>query len=81
MNDFNEKHHAVGYTDSDWKADCADRKSVSGLCLSLYGNVIMWATRKQKTVSLSTVVAEYVALSCAIAFKRLEAELPIRINV
>lgn len=54
---------ALGYCDADWAGDLCDRKSVSGYCILLFGNVISWCTQKQKTVSLSTAEAEYLSLS------------------
>lgn len=52
--------------DSDWAGDIIDRKSTSGYIIRLYGNVIYWKTRKQKSVTKSSTEAEYVALSEAL---------------
>eukprot|EP01018_Ginkgo_biloba_P034444 Gb_39748 [translate_table: standard] len=51
----------IGYTDTDWARDIDDRKSTSGFNLSLVIVAIDWITKKQPTVSLSTVEAEYKA--------------------
>ena len=53
----------VGYSDSDWAGDKDDRKSVSGFILFLNGVPIMWRSKSQKTVALSSAEAEYVAAS------------------
>ena len=46
--------------------DKLDRKSVLGYVYILGGGPIAWANRKQKSVSLLTTEAEYMALSsCA----------------
>lgn len=51
----------IGFTDADY-ANCPDtRKSISGYCFSLGSGMVSWATRKQKTVSLSSCEAEYIA--------------------
>eukprot|EP00922_Rhytidocystis_sp_ex-Travisia-forbesii_P020614 GHVS01030297.1.p1 GENE.GHVS01030297.1~~GHVS01030297.1.p1 ORF type:complete len:167 (+),score=16.84 GHVS01030297.1:508-1008(+) len=51
-------------------ADAKDRKSVRGYCFMMRGiGCVSWASKKQQTVALSTVEAEYVevvkAASCA----------------
>lgn len=56
------KNVVLGYCDADWASDIVDRRSVSGYCLMLYNNIVSWCTQKQKTVSLSTAEAEYMAL-------------------
>ena len=51
------------YTDSDWAGDTDDRKSCSGNILVLSGAAISWKSKKQASVALSTMEAEYTALS------------------
>ena len=55
-----------GYSDSDWGASL-DRRSTSGLVFMLAegGPAIMWKSKKQATVALSTCEAEYMALCSA----------------
>ena len=55
-----------GYSDSDW-ASSLDRKSTSGYVFSLAENgpAIMWKSKKQPTVALSSCEAEYIALCSA----------------
>ena len=51
----------VGFVDSDW-AGCHDtRRSTTGWVFTLGGCVIAWASRRQKSVALSTCEAEYIA--------------------
>ncbi|QRV77015.1 Retrovirus-related Pol polyprotein from transposon TNT 1-94 [Ceratobasidium sp. AG-Ba] len=59
--DFGE----TGYSDADWGTSHLDRKSISGNCFLLGGAAISWSSRKQPTVALSTMEAEYMALTHA----------------
>lgn len=53
----------TAYTDSDWAGDIDDRKSCSGNVLILSTGPISWKSKKQTSVALSTMEAEYAALS------------------
>ena len=55
----------VGYTDSDWDDNVPNWKSTSGCCFSLGSTVIAWRSRKQTSVVLSTMEAEYIAAYAA----------------
>lgn len=54
------------YVDSDWAGDVSDRRSCSGYVTILAGGPVSWGAKKQKSVALSTMEAEYMALSEAI---------------
>jgi len=56
----------IVYVDSDWGGDCMDRKSISGFVVLLNGGAILWGSKKQTSVSLSTVEAEFIAASTAV---------------
>jgi hypothetical protein len=43
-----------GYTDADWAGNVSDRKNSSGCCFSLGSAMILWQSRKQSSISLST---------------------------
>ncbi|MBW0495496.1 hypothetical protein O181_035211 [Austropuccinia psidii MF-1] len=51
------------YSDTDWGNCKQTRQSVTGFIVSLHNCLIIWKTRKQLTVSLSTAEAEYKALT------------------
>ncbi|XP_070013134.1 secreted RxLR effector protein 161-like [Nicotiana sylvestris] len=57
----------IGYADADYARYMVDRKSTSGMALFLGSYLISWGTRKQKSVALSTVEAEYVAATSCYA--------------
>jgi hypothetical protein len=56
------KWKLVGYSDSDWAGDRDNRKSVSGFILFLCGVPIMWRSKQQATVALSSAEAEFVSV-------------------
>ncbi|CAM8956858.1 unnamed protein product [Rhodiola kirilowii] len=53
--------HLVGYCDADWAGNAEDRKSTSGGCFFLGNNLVSWFSKKQNSISLLTVEAEYIA--------------------
>lgn len=53
----------IGYSDADWAGDPESRRSTSGFVFSFGGGVISWASRRQSSVTLSSMEAEFVALS------------------
>lgn len=57
----------TGYSDADWANDKNDRKSISGYCFVLFGNLISWSSKKQSMVALSTTESEFIAICNAIS--------------
>jgi hypothetical protein len=51
------------FTDSDWAGDKDNRISITGYIVFLLGAPILWKSKAQKSVSLSSTEAEYYALS------------------
>ncbi|XP_073136896.1 3-ketoacyl-CoA synthase 11-like [Henckelia pumila] len=52
-----------GYVDADMSGDLDDRKSTTGYVFILCGTTISWVSMLQKIVALSTIEAEYVAVT------------------
>jgi len=79
------------YSDSDWAGDSATRKSVTGYIIFVMGCPVMWKSRQQTCVGLSSSEAELYA--CVDAVKEvkfliqlmesvhLEVDLPVTIRV
>jgi hypothetical protein len=61
--EFDEKWSMTMYSDSDWAGDVATRKSISGFILFLLDCPIIWRSKQQSNVTLSSTEAEYVAMS------------------
>ena len=55
--------YLVGYCDSDYCGDLDRRRSLTGYCFTLFGNVVSWKASLQSVVALSTAEAEFMALT------------------
>ncbi|XP_020987637.1 secreted RxLR effector protein 161-like [Arachis duranensis] len=53
----------VDFCDVDFAGDRIDRRSTSGMCCFLGKSLIVWSSKKQVAVVLSTAKAEYIAAS------------------
>lgn len=53
------------YVDSDWAGDVYDRKSITGYIVQIFGNSVVWVTKRQNCVALSSTEAELIALCSA----------------
>ncbi|KAG7585659.1 Ribonuclease H-like superfamily [Arabidopsis thaliana x Arabidopsis arenosa] len=58
----NKNTELVGYCDADYAGDTKDRRSTTGYCTFIGGNLVTWRSKKQKVVSLSSAEAEYRAM-------------------
>lgn len=74
----------VAYSDADWANDQCTRRSVTGTVFVKNGGAISWFSKRQRTVALSSVEAEYIALAFTcqegIWIKRLVAEIESHAN-
>ncbi|KAG8488956.1 hypothetical protein CXB51_016958 [Gossypium anomalum] len=69
------------YTNADWAGVVNDRRSTSGYCSYVWGNLVPWRSKKQSVVARSSAEAEYRALSHGICegmwLQRLIGELKL----
>lgn len=59
----NEKREVEVFTDADWVGSLEDRRSTSGYCTFVWGNLVTWRRRKQSLVARSSAEAEFGALA------------------
>ncbi|KAL1205729.1 Retrovirus-related Pol polyprotein from transposon RE2 [Cardamine amara subsp. amara] len=58
----NDSTEIVGYCDADYAGDTMDRRSTTGYCTFIGGNLVTWKSKKQKVVSCSSAESEYRAM-------------------
>ena len=72
------------FTSADWAGSITDRKSTTGYCSYVWGNLVAWRSKKQPVVARSSVEAEFRALSHGICegvfLQRMLSELGITSN-
>jgi hypothetical protein len=79
------------FSDSDYSVDKETRRIITGYVIFLDGSPILWRSRGQKSVTLLTTEAEYVAMSEAVREVKfiyqvlqtmnVQVSLPINVNV
>ncbi|XP_055910669.1 uncharacterized protein LOC129945033 [Eupeodes corollae] len=74
-----QNENVIGFCDADWASNTEDRRSCTGYVFMFQGAAISWSSRRQQTVALSTMEAEYMSLGSAtqeaVWLKQLEDEL------
>ncbi|GAV90402.1 hypothetical protein CFOL_v3_33811, partial [Cephalotus follicularis] len=61
----NDHTEIIGYADVDWAGNPFDRRSTSGFCTFVGGNLVTWKSKKQSVVARSSAEAEYRAMASA----------------
>jgi hypothetical protein len=83
--DGNSRLGLQGFSDAEFAGDTVDRKSTSGFIVCYNGCAIMWKSKKQSSVALSSCESEYVGLAnCArelIWLKNMATELGVDTTV
>ena len=47
------------YTDADWAGSAKDRRSTTGYCTYLWGNLVTWRSKKQSVVAKNSVETKF----------------------
>ena len=55
--------HIECFSDADWAGSKIDRRSTSGYCVFVGGNLVSWKSKKQNVVSRSSAESEYRAMA------------------
>ncbi|CAL5338710.1 unnamed protein product [Camellia sinensis] len=84
-----EQKEVAIFTDADWAGSIEDRRSTTGYCTFVWGNLVTWKSKKQNVVARSSAEAEFRAVAQGICeglwLRRIleelhaELELPVKL--
>ncbi|KAF5456016.1 hypothetical protein F2P56_025533 [Juglans regia] len=66
----NQRRDIEVFSDADWAGSVQDRRSTSGYCTFVWGNLVTWRSKKQSVVSRSSAEAEFRAMAHAISIAK-----------
>lgn len=52
----------IRYRNSNFTRDLGDKKSVMGYCFFLNDAIVLWSSKKQRTVLILTIKVEYIII-------------------
>ncbi|XP_022899416.1 uncharacterized protein LOC111412729 [Olea europaea var. sylvestris] len=58
-----ERKEVEVFTDTDWAGSVKDRRSTTGYCTYVWGNLVTWKNKKQSVVARSSTEAEFIAIA------------------
>lgn len=73
-----------GFVDADWAGCVDDRRSTSGQCMFVGGNLVSWRSKKQSVVARSTAEAEFRSMAsglCELIWLKLHCDNQAAINL
>lgn len=80
-----ERKEVEVFTDADWAGSIEDRRSTTGYCTFVWGNLVTWRSKKQNVVARSSAEAEFRAVAQGICeglwLKKLLEELRVTIKL
>ena len=59
----NQQRGIEVYIDADWAGLITDRRSTSGYCTFIWGNLVTWRSKKQSVVARSSAEAEFRSMA------------------
>jgi hypothetical protein len=68
------------YIDADYAESVVDRRSTSGYCTFLGGNLVTWRSKKQNVVSRSSAEAKFWAIAQGVCELTMVANYPRRLK-